>query len=200
MNILLQDIRFALRSMRKHAIFSVFAILTLALGIGANTAIFSVASGVLLRALPFQDPDNIVFIWIHSEKRKLADDKLPAPPGDFFDWKNQNQVFESMSAFASNPYTLTGLGDPVRVEGVMATGEFFKILGVNAAKGRTFGPGEDWFGNNIAVLSDGFWKRQFGADPNIVGKTIVLNGKAHEIIGVMGEDFSFPQAAMMPRI
>lgn len=198
MNILLQDIRFALRVMRKHAIFSVFAILTLALGIGANTAIFSVASGVLLRALPFKDPDNIVFVWIHSEKRKLSDDKLPAPPGDFFDWKNQNQVFESMSAFASNPYTLTGLGDPVRVEGVLATGEFFKILGVNAAMGRTFGPGEDWFGNNIAVLSDGFWRRQFGADPNIVGKSIVLNGKAHEIIGVMGKDFSFPQAAMMP--
>jgi putative ABC transport system permease protein len=198
MSILLQDIRFALRVMRKHAFFSVFAIITLALGIGANTAIFSVASGVLLRALPFHDPDRIVFVWINSEKRKMAYDKLPAPPADYLDWKNQNNVFESMAAFYSNSFTLTGSGDPVRIEGVQGTGDFFKILGVNAAKGRTFGPGEDRAGNHVVVLSDGFWKRQFGADPAILGKTIVLNGMAHEVIGVMGPDFTFPQGTMMP--
>src|ERR1041384_1381836 len=123
MSILLHDIRFVLRVMRRHAIFSVFVILTLALGIGANTAIFSVASGVLLKALPYHDPDNIVFIWIHSSKRKLADDKLPAPPADYLDWKNQNQVFEAMSAFQSNPFTLTGSGEPERIDGVQGTGD-----------------------------------------------------------------------------
>lgn len=198
MGILLQDIRFALRVMRKHAIFSLFAIITLGLGIGANTAIFSVASGVLLRALPFHDPDHIVFIWINSEKRKMAYDKLPAPPADYLDWKNQNGVFESISAFYSNSFTLTGSGDPVRIEGVQGTGDFFKILGVNAAMGRTFGPGEDRPGNHVVVLSDGFWKRQFGADPAIIGKQIVLNGMAHEIIGVMSPDFTFPQGTVMP--
>ena len=198
MNILLQDIRFALRVMRKHAIFSVFVILTLALGIGANTAIFSVASGVLLKALPYHDPDNIVFIWIHSSKRKLNDDKLPAPPADYLDWKNQNQVFEAMSAFQSNPYTITGSGEPDRIDGVQATGEFFKILGVNAALGRTFGPGDDQPGNHVAVLSDALWKRQFGADRAIVGKKILLNGDPHEVVGVMGEDFTFPQGTAMP--
>ena len=198
MSILLQDIRFALRVMRKHAIFSVFAIITLALGIGANTAIFSVASGVLLRALPFKEPDNIGFIWIHSEKRKMAYDKLPSPPADYLDWKNQNQVFEAMSAFHSNAFTLTGSGDPERVEGVQATGEFFNILGVRPALGRTFGPGEDQTGNYVVVLSDSFWKRQFGADPAIVGKKIILNGNAHEIIGVMRQDFTFPEGTAMP--
>jgi putative ABC transport system permease protein len=199
MSILLQDIRFALRVMRKQALFSVFAIITLALGIGANTAIFSVASGVLLRALPFKDPDNIVFVWINSEKRKMAYDKLPAPPADYLDWKNQSQAFEAMSAFYSNSFTLTGVGDPERIEGIQATGEFFNILGVNAAKGRTFGPGEDQPGSDhVVVLSDAFWKRQFGADPAIVGKKITLNGAAHEIIGVMDKDFIFPQGTMMP--
>lgn len=198
MSILLQDIRFVLRVMRKHAIFSVFVILTLALGIGANTAIFSVASGVLLKALPYHDPDNIVFIWIHSSKRKLADDKLPAPPADYLDWKNQNQVFEAMSAFQSNPYTLTGSVEPERIDGVQATGDFFRILGVNAVLGRTFGPGDDQPGNHVVVLSDVLWKRQFGSDPAIVGKKIILNGDAHEVIGVMGKDFTFPQGTAMP--
>jgi putative ABC transport system permease protein len=198
MNILLQDIRFVLRVMSKHAIFSVFVILTLALGIGANTAIFSVASGVLLKALPYHDPDHIVFVWIYSSKRKLAEDKLPAPPADYLDWKNQNQVFEAMSAFQSNPFTLTGSGDPERIDGVRGTGDFFKILGVNAALGRTFGPGDDQPGNQVVVLSDALWKRQFGADPAIVGKKIILNGDAHEVIGVMGKDFTFPQGTAMP--
>lgn len=198
MNILLQDIRFVLRVMRKRAIFPVFVILTLALGIGANTAIFSVASGVLLKALPYHDPDNIVFIWIYSSKRKLADDKLPAPPADYLDWKNQNQVFEAMSAFQSNPFTLTGSGEPERIDGVQGTGDFFKILGVNAALGRPFGPGDDQPGNHVVVLSDALWKRQFGADPAIVGKKIILNGDAHEVIGVMREDFTFPQGTAMP--
>jgi putative ABC transport system permease protein len=185
--------------MFKNYVYTSFAIMTLALGIGANTAIFSVASGVLLRALPFKEPERMTFIWISSERRKMAYDKLPAPPADFFDWRSQNQVFDAMASFYSNSFTLTGLGEPERIEGVQATGDFFKMLGVAAARGRTFGPGEDRPGNNrVVVLSDGFWKRQFGGDPGVLGRTLTLNGNSHEIIGIMPKDFNFPEGTMMP--
>ncbi len=199
MNTLMQDVRFALRVMRKNYLFTLFAIITLGLGIGANTAIFSVASGVLLRALPFKEPERVVFVWINNSRRKMAYDKLPAPPADYLDWKNQNNVFEEFSAFYSNSFTLTGVSEPVRIEGVQGTGDFFRILGSNAALGRTFGPGEDQPGSaKVVVLSHGFWNRQFGADPNVIGKKIILNGIAHEVIGVMPADFNFPQGNMMP--
>jgi len=199
MSTVLQDVRFATRVMLKNYFFTIFAIITLALGIGANTAIFSVASGVLLRALPFNEPGRIAFIWINNPRRKMAYDKLPAPPADFFDWRNQNRVFDGMSAFFSNSFTLTGVGEPERIEGVQATGDFFNILGVAAARGRTFGPGEDRPGNDrVVVLSDGFWKRHFGSDPNIIGKTLTLNGATYQIIGIMPKDFNFPEGTMMP--
>lgn len=199
MKTLLQDIRFAIRVLRKNYVFTIFAIITLALGIGANTAIFSVANGVLLRALPFKESERIVFIWINNLTKKMAYDKLPVPPADFLDWRNQNNVFDGMAAFTSNPFTLTDVSEPVRFEGVQATGDFFNILGATAALGRTFGPGEDQPGNDqVVVLSDGFWRRQFGADPAIIGKKVTLNGRAHEIIGVMSKDFYFPQGTMMP--
>jgi putative ABC transport system permease protein len=199
MNTLLQDVRFAIRVMRKNYVFTLFAIVTLALGIGANTAIFSVASGVLLRALPFKEPERVVFVWINNARRKMAYDKLPAPPADYLDWRNQNNVFEEISAFYSNSFTLTGLSEPVRIEGVQATADFFHILGSHAAIGRTFGPGEDQPGSaRVVVLSQGFWKRQFGGDPAVVGKKIILNGVSHEVIGVMPADFDFPQGNMMP--
>jgi putative ABC transport system permease protein len=196
---LLQDVRFAFRMMLKSYVFTIIAIITLALGIGANTAIFSVASGVLLRALPFNEPERIAFVWIDNPRRKMTYDKLPAPPADFLDWRSQNRVFDGMSAFFSNSFTLTGTGEPVRVEGVQATGDFFSILGATAARGRTFGPGEDRPGNDhVVVLSDGFWQRRFGSDLNVIGKTVSLNGITHEIIGVMPKDFDFPQGASMP--
>jgi len=199
MSTVLQDIRFAIRVMLKNYVFTVFAIITLALGIGANTAIFSVASGVLLRALPFKEPERITFIWINNARRKMAYEKLPAPAADFFDWRSQNRVFDGMSAFYSNSFTLTGVGEPERIEGVQATGDFFNILGVTAARGRTFGPGEDRPGNNrVVVLSDGFWKRRFGADPAVIGRILTLNGAAHQIIGIMPKDFDFPEGTMMP--
>src|SRR5947209_6793093 len=199
MRALLQDIRFALRVMLKNYVFTAVAVITLALGIGANTAIFSVASGVLLRSLPFKEPERIAFVWINNPRRKTTYDKLPVPPADFLDWRSQNRVFDAMAAFYSNSFTLTGAGEPERVEGVQATGDFFNILGATAAKGRTFGPGEDRPGNDhVVVLSDGFWKRHFGADPIVVGKTVTINGATHEIIGVMPKDFDFPQGASMP--
>lgn len=195
----LQDIRFALRTMRKSYVFTFVAVATLALGIGINTAVFSVASGVLLRSLPYKEPERIAFIWINNPRWKTTNEKLPAPPADFLDWRSQNRVFDAMSAFYSNSFTLTGAGEPERIEGVQATADFFPILGASAALGRTFGPGEDVAGrDHVVVLSDGFWRRHFGGDPTVIGKTVTLNGNAHEVIGVMPKDFDFPQGASMP--
>jgi putative ABC transport system permease protein len=199
MRIFWQDVRFAMRSMLKSYVFTAVAIVTLALGIGANTALFSVASGVLLRSLPFDAPERIVFVWINNPRRQMDVDKLPAPAADFLDWRAQNRVFDKMSAFYSSPFTLTGAAAPERIEGVRATADFFDVLGAKAARGRTFIAGEDRPGNDrVVILSDGFWKRRFGADPSVVGKTLTLNGAPHEIIGVMPEEFNFPQGPSMP--
>jgi putative ABC transport system permease protein len=194
-----RNIRYSFRGLLKNYLFMGVAVFTLALGIGANTAIFSVASAVLLHSLPFKQPERIAFIWIENSQRKIAIDKLPAPAADFLDWHNQNRVFQQMAAFYSNSFAVTGSGEPERIEGVQATGDFFPILGIPAARGRTFGPGEDQPGkDHVAVLSDLFWKRHFGADPSILGKNIILNGSNYEIIGVMPPDFNFPEGAMMP--
>lgn len=199
MGIFWQDVRFAMRSMLKSYVFTAVAIITLALGIGANTALFSVASGVLLRSLPFAEPERIVFVWIKNPRRQMDVDKLPAPAADFLDWRSQNRVFDKMSAFYSSSFALTGSAAPERIEGVRATADFFDVLGAKAAKGRTFIAGEDRPGNDrVVILSDGFWKRRFGADPAVVGKTLTLNGAPHEIIGVMPEEFDFPQGPSMP--
>lgn len=199
MRIFWQDVRFAMRSMVKSYLFTAVAVVTLALGIGANTALFSVASGVLLRSLPFAEPERIVFVWIKNPRRQMDVDKLPAPAADFLDWRAQNRSFDKMSAFYSSSFTLTGAAAPERIEGVQATADFFDVLGAKAARGRTFIVGEDRPGNDhVVILSDGFWKRHFGADPSAVGKTLMLNGAPHEIIGVMPEEFNFPQGPSMP--
>jgi putative ABC transport system permease protein len=199
MRTFLQDTYFAIRTMRKSYVFTFVAVATLALGIGVNTAVFSVASGVLLRSLPYREPERIAFVWINNPRRKTTYEKLPAPPADFLDWRSRNRVFDAMSAFYSNSFTLTGAGEPERIEGVQATADFFQILGASAALGRTFGPGEDVAGrDHVLVLSDGFWRRHFGGDPTVIGKTVTLNGNAHEVIGVMPSDFDFPQGASMP--
>ncbi|HEX8556616.1 MAG TPA: ABC transporter permease [Pyrinomonadaceae bacterium] len=199
MRIFWQDVRFAMRSMLTSYVFTGVAIITLALGIGANTALFSVASGVLLRSLPFAEPERIVFVWISNPRRQMDVNKLPAPAADFLDWRAQNRSFDKMSAFYSSPFTLTGAAAPERIEAVRATADFFDVLGAKAAKGRTFIAGEDRPGNDrVVILSDGFWKRRFGADPAVVGKTLTLDGAPHEVIGVMPEEFNFPQGPSMP--
>jgi putative ABC transport system permease protein len=193
------NVLYNFRVLFKNYFVTSVAVLTLALGIGANTAIFSVANGILLHSLPFKQPERIVFVWIENARRKIGIDKLPAPAADFLDWRNQNQVFQEMSAFYSNSFAVTGSGYPERIEGVQATGEFFSILGISAARGRTFGPDDDRPGkDHVAVLSDLFWKRHFGSDPAILGKSIILNGSKYDIIGVMPRSFDFPEGAMMP--
>jgi putative ABC transport system permease protein len=191
----LKDLRFALRGLLKRPGFTVIALVALALGIGANTAIFSLVNAVLLRPLPFPEPERLV--WVHGNIRNGIN-RASVSPLDFLDYRNQNKTFEQFatSASMSLPATLTGGGEPERLQASVVSGNYFQTFGVAPVLGRGFtleneNPGQD----QVTVLSYALWQTRFGGDPSIVNKTIVLNGKACEVIGVMGEDVSFPQTA-----
>ena len=190
---LLQDIRYGARMQGRSPGYAVAIILTFALGIGANTALFSVVNGLLLHRLPYRDPDRLLYVgefWPHEPVMP----GVPSP--DFGNWRKQGTLFESLEAFshgaASTP-TLIGAGDPERLEGVSVTRGFLDLLGVPLALGRTFTAEEDRFGGPPAViLSDALWRRKFGASSNIVGKTANLDGRSCTIVGVLPASFVFP--------
>ena len=195
METLLRDIRYGARSLSKRPGFTVIALIALALGIGANTAIFSLVNAVLLRPLPFAEPDRLV--WVFGNIRN-GGNRASVSPLDFLDYRQQNTTFEEFAAQFSFPLAvnLTGNGEPERLTGAAVTGNYFQALGAKAAMGRTFQlenekPGSD----QVAVLSYGLWQKRFGGDPAIVNKTVTLDGKKIEVIGVMPQDFSFPQTA-----
>jgi putative ABC transport system permease protein len=187
-----QDLRFAVRTLRKNPAFSIVAVLTLALGIGANTAIFSVVNTVLLKPLPFKDSTRLVIVWETDREKGRQRDQVSS--GNFADWQNQNQAFEDSAAYFNWTNNLTGLDYPERLKSALVTGSFFQTLGANAALGRTLHPDDAQADrDSVAVLSDGLWKRRFGASPEIVGKTITLNRTGIVVVGVMPPDFRFPE-------
>jgi putative ABC transport system permease protein len=187
----LQDVRFGLRMLRKNPGFTIVAILTLAIGIGANTAIFSVVNTVLLAPLPFRDPDRLVMLWGRNLQKGL--DGLPVSPGLFSAWKASNHVFEGMAASTDDLNTLTGGGEPEMVIGYDFSADYLPLLGSHPSLGRTFLPEEDRPGGpNVALLSDRIWRRRFSADPGIVGKTIQLGSAPYTVIGVMPTSFRWP--------
>lgn len=190
---LFQDLRYyGFRAMRKSPGFAAVAMLTLALGIGANTAIFSVINTVLLKPLPFKDPDQLVIVWETNRQKGQQRDQVSS--GNFADWHSQNQTFEDSAAYFNWNNNLTGLDYPERLNSALVTGSFFQTLGANAALGRTLQPDDAQTDHdNVAVLSDGLWKRRFGADPEIIGKTITLNRTSIVVVGVMPFDFQFPE-------
>ena len=171
--------------------FTAIAVLTLALGIGANTAIFSVVNAVLLRPLPFAEPDRLVMVY---EKRlKLGRTRNPVSAPDFIDWRAQNTVFENMAAYTWWNANLTGGDEPERIMGAVASAGLFPTLGVEPALGRSFTPEEDQpNANRVVVLSHGLWQRRFGSDAGIIGKTLTLNGNSFTVVGVMPRGFHFP--------
>lgn len=192
MESLLQDLRFGARALVKKPAFTLVAIMTLALGIGANTAIFSVVNAVLLRPLPFKDSDRLVIVWETNRQKGRERDQVST--GNFADWQNQNQAFEDSAAYFNWTYNLTGPDYAERLDSALVTGSFFQTLGVDAALGRTLLPDDAQTDHdNVAVLSYGLWKRRFGADPEIVGKTITLNRTDTLVVGVMPPDFRFPE-------
>ncbi len=188
---MLQDIRYAIRSYLRAPGFTAVAIITLALGIGGATAIFSIVDGILLRPLPYPEPDRIVRV---SRTNAAFEDGAFAP-ADFLDLKRDAAAFSSMAGFREDIVDLTGSGDPVRVRGVQTTASFFEVLGARPLIGRTFQSGSDRPGAMLAVIGEGLWQRQFGGRADIVGEHVGVNGTPMEIVGVVPEWFRHPLAA-----
>ena len=185
-----QDFRYAIRTLSKSRGFTLLAVATLALGIGATTAIFTVVHSVLLRPLPFPEPERLLMIWERPPKR---DHRNPASMYNFLAWKERNRAFEAMSAFHQFPMNLLGGDEPVQITGTAATADFFRVLAVPPLLGRTFAPGEDGpAASPVVVLTYGLWQRSFGGRPDIVGQRISVNAAHHEVIGVMPPGFGFP--------
>jgi putative ABC transport system permease protein len=186
-----QDLRYSFRSLAKNPTFTIVAVLALALGIGANSAIFSVVNTVLLSPLPYKDPDRLVMVWEDNTKAGYPRDTPAA--ANYIDWRDQNQVFESMAALTEASFNLTGTGDPERLEGNLVSANLFPLLGVEPQLGRAFLPEEDRPGaNRVVVLSHGLWQRRFGSDPNITEKPLTLNGESYTVVGVMPPHFKLP--------
>lgn len=186
-----QDIRFAFRILRKNPGLSTIIVVTLALGIGANTAIFSVVNTVLLQPMPYKQASHLITIWGENKARGYDLDLVSYP--DYLEWKSQNRVFESMGASTDEMYTLTGAGEPAAIIGYSFSPDFFDVLGISPLLGRTFARDEDQAGKDrVAVLNFHLWKTQFGGDPNIVGRSVTLDGRAYAVIGVMPQSFQYP--------
>jgi putative ABC transport system permease protein len=185
-----RDLRFAVRMLRRSPGFTVIAIVTLALGIGANTAIFSVIDSVLLQSLPYQDPAHLVIVWEKNDKNPEHHNTV-APP-NFLDWQSQSDSFSGMAAIADERENLTGGGQPEQVVVQLVSANFFSLLGVNPILGRTFTSENEQKGkDNVVVISYALWKERFGADPGIAGKALDLNGHSQIVIGVAPENFNW---------
>ncbi len=190
---MLNDLRYAVRQLRKSPGFTAAAVLTLALGIGATTAIFSVVYAVLLRPLPYREPERLVQLYETGLRGGGSRDWVSFP--NFLDWRRQNQVFEDVAAYRYWPFTVAGDGTPETVLGLQVTSGLFSVLGVHPSLGRTFVPEEDQPGKgNVVILSYGLWQRRFGGSESIVGKPITIDGQSCTIVGVMPDGFQFPYA------
>jgi putative ABC transport system permease protein len=190
---LLQDLRYGARMLRRSPGFTAVVVLTVALGIGANAAIFSVVHAVLLKPLPYPESDRLVMVWEKILLPNYQNDENNPSPGNFSDWKNQNTVFENLGAYRNRSFNLTGAGEPVRVEGEQVSAGLFSVLQMNAALGRIFTNEDDRpGGRHVVVMSNGLWKSRFGSNAQILGKTILLDGEGYSVVGVMPPDFHFP--------
>jgi putative ABC transport system permease protein len=192
MNSLWMDLRYALRTLAKNPGFAAVAVLTVALGIGANTAIFSVINSVLLRPLPFRDPERLVRVFT----TRGAEDRYSVNGEDYFDWEVDSRAFEAMTLFTGpQNFNASGAGEPETVSASRTQANFFSVLGVAPERGRGFVPGEDGRGaEHVAVLSYGFWQRHFGGSADAIGKTIDLNFQKYTVVGVMPRTFNYPEA------
>jgi predicted permease len=187
MDAFLKDIRYGLRSLRRRPGFTATALITLAIGIGANVALFSVVSGVLLNPLPYPNPDQL--ITLHQSKPSFDTGAIPYP--NFRDWQSQNQTFASMAISRGSDFTLTGVGDAERVDALFVSGDYFKVLGIELAKGRDFAAGEDQKGAEpVVIVSAGFWNRKFGASNDLHQQSITLDDRSYGVIGVLPPSFN----------
>jgi putative ABC transport system permease protein len=190
-----QDLRYGARMLVKNQGFTLIAVLTLALGIGANTVIFSVVDAVLLRPLPYPNSDQLVMLWQGGRSSNELG-RLPVSPPELMDYREQNQAFQRLAAYTMADVNLSGTGEPERLRATVVSSDWFAALGIQPMTGRVFLDNEHIPGqNNSVVLSYGLWQRRFGGDPNLLGQTLVLNGRAHTVAGIMPAGFRFPAEA-----
>jgi putative ABC transport system permease protein len=194
METLLKDIRYGIRSLLQRPGFTAIAVLTLALGIGANTTLFSFVNGILLRPLPYKDAERLVVLDETAPKQGIESFAVSYP--NYVDWRQQNTVFEDVGIFTDGNYTFVGAGEPEQIPGARVSQGLFELLGVDPTMGRTFTVEEDRpETNNVVILSNGLWQRRFGSDPNVVGQPVSINGRTSTVIGVMPAGFKFPEVA-----
>jgi len=196
MHTLWQDLRYGARMLLKKPGFTLIAVITLALGIGANTAIFSVVNAVLLRPLPYTEPERLMMINATDLSRAVTNMGINLP--DFREWRAGNRSFEAMAAFSVENYNISGNEEPERVTGAVASADLFKTMGVNPAQGRAFLSEEEQYGRHrVVILSDSLWRRRFGAQTRLDGQTLKLNGEVFTVIGVAPRGFQFPYQNVM---
>ncbi len=189
METFLQDLRFGTRALARNAGFAAVAVLTLALGVGANAAIFSVVNAVLLRPLPWTDPDRAVMIW----SRWVSFDKTWVSDGEVNDYRRRASTLSEVAAWDDGQVNLTGDGDPERVSAASVTANLFSTLGVSPIRGRVFSEAEDVpNGPKVVVIGHGLWQRRYAGDPGIVGRSIQINGEPYQVVGIMPADFVLP--------
>jgi predicted permease len=178
--------------------FTVIALLTFAVGIGVNTAVFSVFNGVLLRPLPYPEADRITMMWLDNRRQAIKEDIGSYP--NYRAWREQSTSFEHVAAYSPSNFTLTGADEPERIPGVQTTANFFDVIGLRPALGRLFDEKNETPGNDrVVLLSHGLWQRKFGGTADVIGKTLTLNGNPHEIIGVMPPEMTVPATAQLWR-
>jgi putative ABC transport system permease protein len=191
METLINDIRFGIRNLLKRPGLTAIAIITLALGVGANSAIFSVVNAIVLRPLPYKDSDRLVVLWGNLHRTGLEDTEISAP--EFTDFKEQSKAFDQIAAYTTQGFNLTGVAEPERLRGALVSASLFTTLGSEAQQGRTFLQEEDQAGHDqVAILSYALWHRRFGGDPSIINRTISLDGQPATVVGIMPPAFHFP--------
>ncbi len=196
---ILQDIRYSFRSLIKTPGFTAIAVIVLALGIGANTAIFTVVNAVVLRSLPYPGSDQLVMLWETNSRFQIGVDTLPVTHGNFMDWREQNSVFEYVSALGVGRWNLTGVGEPERISGASVSSNFFRLMGTEPKFGRAFRDDEEKPGaGKVVVISLALWQRRFAGQADVIGKTMTLDGESYTVIGVAPEGFQFPRANELP--
>ncbi len=199
METILQDIRYGFRSLIMTPAFTAVAVIVLVLGIGANTAIFTVVNSVLLRPLPYPESDQLVMLWETNPRFQIGVDTLPVTHGNFMDWREQNNVFEYVSALGVGRWNLTDAGEPERISGASVSANFFRLMGTEPELGRSFRDDEERPGaGKVIVISRSLWKRRFAGQTDVIGKTMTLDAESYTIIGVAPEGFQFPRAKELP--
>ncbi|HEU4389342.1 MAG TPA: ABC transporter permease, partial [Blastocatellia bacterium] len=191
MNTFFRDLRFGARVALRQPGSAILSVLVLAVGIGSSTAVFSVVNAVLIRPLPYREPDRLVILW--DNFTRLGMDKLGVKPAEYVDYREQSHVFEDIAAFSNLEVNISGDDTPERLRAARVTANLFALLGSEASVGRMFREDDQKLGvDSIVILSDGLWKRRFSSDPTIVGRTVTINGQPRTVLGIMPAGFEFP--------